>query len=58
MSTIAPRFRDGRIARLARDTHAAQISPAAEPPPADPPYRLLWSAGLVAFVLGIAAFVL
>jgi len=53
VSTIAPRFRDGRIARLARDTHAAQISPAA-----DTPYRLLWSTGIAAFVIGVAAFVL
>ena len=58
MSTIVPRIRAGRIARLARNPCAEEISPAAEPPPADPPCRLLWSAGLVAFVLGIAAFVL
>jgi hypothetical protein len=27
-------------------------------PIADPSYRLLWSAGIAAFVLGLAAFVL
>jgi hypothetical protein len=58
MSAIGARIRDGRVARLARSTRAEQISPAAEPSPADTPYRLLWSTGIVAFVLGVAAFVL
>ncbi len=31
---------------------------AAEPSPADTPYRLLWSTGIVAVVLCIVAFVL
>jgi hypothetical protein len=31
---------------------------AAEPSPARAPYRLLWSTGIVAGVLGIVAFVL
>ena len=30
----------------------------AEPSPADTPYRLLWSTGIVAFVLCAVAFVL
>jgi hypothetical protein len=31
---------------------------AIEPPPANTPYWLLWSTGIVAFLLGVAAFVL
>ena len=58
MSTIGTRSRDGRVARLARNTRAKQISTAAEPSPADTPYRLLWSTGIVAFVLSAVAFVL
>jgi len=58
MSTIGTRIRDGRVARLARNTRAEHIGPAAGPSPADTPYRLLWSTGIVALVLGIAAFVL
>ena len=58
MSTIGPRIRNGRIARLFRNTRAEQISPAAGPSPADPPYWLLWSTGIVAFVLCVVAFVL
>jgi hypothetical protein len=57
MSTIGTRIRDGRVARLARNTPAEQIS-TAEPSPADAPYRLLWSTGIVAFVLCVVAFVL
>ena len=40
-----------------RNTRAEQIA-AAEPSPADTPYRLLWSTGIVAVVLSIVAFVL
>ena len=58
MSTIGPRIRNGRIARLFRSTHAEQIRPGAEPSPANPPYWLLWSTGIVAFVLCVVAFVL
>jgi hypothetical protein len=58
MSTVGARIRDGRAAPLARNPRAEEISPAAEPPPANPPYRLLWSTGIAAFVLGVAAFVL
>ena len=58
MSTIGTRIRDGRVARLARNTRAEQVSTAAEPSPSDTPYRLLWSTGIVAVVLGVAAFML
>jgi hypothetical protein len=57
MSAIGTRIRNGRVARLIRNTRAEQISPA-EPSPANTPYRLLWSTGIVAFVLCIVAFVL
>ena len=40
-----------------RNTRAAQID-AAEASPADTPYRLLWSTGIIAVVLSIVAFVL
>jgi hypothetical protein len=58
MSTIGTRIRYGRVARLARNTRAEQVSTAAEPSSADTPYRLLWSTGIVAFVLCLVAFVL
>ena len=58
MSTLGTRIRDGRFARLARNTRAEQISTAVEPSPADTPYRLLWSTAIVAFVLCVVAFVL
>jgi hypothetical protein len=58
MSTIGTRIRNGRIARLFRGSRAEQISPSAEPSPANTPYWLLWSTGIVAFVLCIVAFVL
>ena len=58
MSTTGARIRDGRVARLARNTGAERMSPAAEPSPAHTPYRLLWSTGVAAFVLGVAAFML
>ena len=47
-----------RVARLVRGTRAEQIGPAAEASRAKPPYRLLWSTGIIAFVLCIVAFVL
>ena len=58
MSTNGTRIRSGRVARLVRNTRAEQTSPAAEPSPANTPYRLLWSTGIVALVLCIVAFVL
>ena len=58
MSISGMRIRNRHIARCVRNTRAAQISRAAEPLPANTPYRLLWSTGIVALVLCIAAFVL
>ncbi len=58
MSTNGTRIRSGRVARLVRNRRAEQTSPDAEPPSANPPYWLLWSTGIVAFVLCIVAFVL
>jgi len=58
MSIIGTLTRNGRAARLVRNTRAEQMSPAAETSPANTPYRLLWSTGIVAFVLCTAAFVL
>jgi hypothetical protein len=58
MSMIGPRVRNGRIARLLRSTHAEPFALGAEPSPAKTPYWLLWSTGIAALVLCIAAFVL
>lgn len=58
MTTIGTRIRNGCVARLVRNTRAEQISPAAESSPANTPRWLLWSTGIVAFVLSIVAFVL
>ena len=58
MSSIGARTRNDRAARLVRNTRAAPISPAADQPPADTPYRLLWSTGIIAFLLCIVSFVL
>ena len=58
MSTTGARIREGRVARLARNPRAEQMRRAAEPSPAHTPYRLLWSTGIVAFVLCVVAFVL
>jgi len=57
MSTVGARTRNGRVARLVRNTRAEQIGPAAKSS-SNTPYRLLWSVGIIAFVLGIVAFVL
>jgi hypothetical protein len=53
-----PRIRNGRMARLFGGTHAEPFAPGAEPSPARTPYWLLWSTGIAALVLCIAAFVL
>jgi hypothetical protein len=58
MSRIGARLRNGRGMPLARNPRAEQIGPAAAPSLDNTPYRLLWSTGIVAVVLGIAAFVL
>ncbi len=52
MSSAGTRIHSGRDARLVRNTRAEPISPG------ETPYRLLWSTGIIALVLGIAAFVL
>jgi hypothetical protein len=57
MSTNGTHIPSDRVARLVQDTRAEQTSPAAEPPPAKAPYWLLWSTGIVAFLLCIVAFV-
>ena len=57
MSTNGTHTPSGRVARLVRNTRAEQTSPAAEPPSAKAAYWLLWSTGIVAFVLCIVAFV-
>jgi hypothetical protein len=58
MSTIGTRIRNGRVARLGRNTRGEEISCSAKPSPAETPYRLLWSTGIIAFLLCIVAFVL
>ena len=58
MSINGTRTRSGRVARLVRNARAQPTSLVAEPPSANPPYWLLCSTGIVAFVLCIVAFVL
>ena len=58
MSAIGTRIRNGRMARLFRSANVAPIRQDAEPSAANTPYWLLWSTGIVAFVLCIIAFVL
>ena len=58
MSKIGSRLRNGHGAPLARYSRAEQIRPAAAPTLDNTPYRLLWWTGIVAVVLGIAAFAL
>ena len=58
MNSMGTRFRNGRLARLLRGTPAGHVTSRAEPLPDNTPYWLLWSTGIVAFVLGIVAFVL
>lgn len=57
MSTAGTRTQGSLVARLVRHVRAEQIAPG-EPSPANTPYRLLWSTGIIALVLGIVAFVL
>jgi len=58
MSTVGPRTRSSRVAQLGRNTRAEQIGRDAKSSSTNTPYRLLWSTGIIAFVLGIVAFVL
>jgi hypothetical protein len=58
MSTAGARTQSSLVARLVRDVCGEQIGRAAESSPTNTPYWLLWSTGIIAFVLGIVAFVL
>ena len=51
MSTVGTRLQKNRRSR-------AELSPMTEPSRADTPYLLLWSIGVLAFVLCTVAFVL
>jgi len=58
MSIVGAGMQSGRVARFVRNVRVEQIGPAAESSRANTPHRLLWSTGIIAFVLDIAAFVL
>ena len=58
MNAIGTRIRNGHLARFFRRSRAEEIGFVTEVSPADTPYWLLWSTGIVASVLCIAAFVL
>jgi hypothetical protein len=58
MSSVGTRPGDGRASPLVRSLRAEPPTSAAQPSYGNTPYGLLWSAGAVAFVLGIVAFVL
>jgi hypothetical protein len=56
MSIIGALIRDGR---LVRNLRPEQVNPAVESKsPTNTPYLLLWSAGIIAFVLGMVGFML
>ena len=58
MSRIGARVRSGPVTPLGQHAGAGHMTQAAEASPARTPYRLLWSTGIIAGVLGIVAFVL
>ena len=58
MSDLTARIRNDRAAGLARSARAKSPAEDAEPPPDSTPHRLLWSVGIVAFVLTILTFML
>jgi hypothetical protein len=58
MSTVGARPRNGRGAPLAQNPPGARVGPAGGPALDNTPYRLLWSTGIAALALAIAAFVL
>jgi hypothetical protein len=58
MSTVGTRSGNCRARWRVRRARAGPSTPAAQPSPGDTPYGLLWSAGAVAFVICIFAFVL
>jgi hypothetical protein len=57
MSAFGARIRSSRFAGRLRAIGAEEANSAVEPAP-QTPYRLLWSIGIVAFVLGAFAFAL
>jgi hypothetical protein len=57
MSISGARTGAGRVARRFRSTDGGRIDPGAKSS-AGKPHRLLWSVGIIAFVLGVAASVL
>ena len=57
MSIIGARTGDGGVARRLQSPGGERIDMAAKSS-GDRHYRLLWSAGIIAFALGMAAFVL
>jgi hypothetical protein len=58
MSGLTARIRNDRAAGLARSARPNLSAEDAQPSPDNTSRRLLWSAGAVAFVLGIVAFLL
>jgi hypothetical protein len=58
MSTIGTNWRVGRIARLVRSPAIGQRPAGIKPSSPSTPYVLLWSTGVVAVVLGVAALLL
>jgi hypothetical protein len=58
MSTVGTNTRSDRVARIVRNTRLEQIGPTARSYSAHTPDRLLWATGIIAFALGIVAFVL
>ena len=57
MSAAGSPSRNRPLVRRARDIGGEPVG-LAEPSPAETPYWLLWSTGIVALALGIAAFLL
>jgi hypothetical protein len=57
MSNPVARTQSSRATRPVPDTRAEQMSLAVESS-SDTPYRLLWSTGIIAFVLSVVAFLL
>jgi len=58
MSAIGTRMRAARIAWLFRSRRVVEPNCFAERSPSITPYWLLWSIGIITFVLCIVAFVL
>ena len=58
MNAIGTRIRNGHLARFFQRARAEEICFVTEVSPAETPYWLLWSTGIVASVLCIAAFAL